>query len=181
MVNNHGLNGLYIRVTNHLITKWDDPPSVSLESQNLPQRHLFPKKKEALLRGWFRDNEGVSSIGYPGIRRFSSFATQVAAIRSPLERRQNSASARFTWTKRRKTFGFYVGETPRWWRGWYPIYKDLIYIYISQMLNVWHIYLHLAISYGKCRQIYHTLSIWVYIYIDTILYLYIGDNDHPIS
>ena len=30
----------------------------------------------------------------------------------------------------------------------------------TQMLNVWRIYLHLAIVYGKCRQIYHTLSIW---------------------
>ena len=30
----------------------------------------------------------------------------------------------------------------------------------SQMLNVWHIYLHLVYSYGKCRWIYHTLSVW---------------------
>ena len=28
------------------------------------------------------------------------------------------------------------------------------------MLNVWHIYLHLAYIYGKCRYICDTLSIW---------------------
>ena len=30
----------------------------------------------------------------------------------------------------------------------------------TQMLNVWHIYLHLGSFGGKCRLIYHTLSVW---------------------
>ena len=32
---------------------------------------------------------------------------------------------------------------------------------ISQMLNVWYIYLHLPPKLPKCREIGHTLSIWV--------------------
>ena len=32
----------------------------------------------------------------------------------------------------------------------------------TQMLNVWPIYLHLGSFGGKCRQIYHTLGIWVF-------------------
>ncbi len=32
---------------------------------------------------------------------------------------------------------------------------------ISQTLNVWYIYLLLVNLYGKCRYIYHTLSVWV--------------------
>ena len=36
-------------------------------------------------------------------------------------------------------------------------------LWVSQMLNVWPIYLHLGSFGGKCRKIYHTLSIWVYL------------------
>ena len=32
---------------------------------------------------------------------------------------------------------------------------------LSQMLNVWYIYLHLVKFYGKCRYIHHALSVWV--------------------
>ena len=33
---------------------------------------------------------------------------------------------------------------------------------ISQMLHVWNIYLHLGNVWGKCWQIFHTWSIWVF-------------------
>ena len=42
-----------------------------------------------------------------------------------------------------------------------------IYMYISQMLHVWNIYLHLPQKLPKCRW-FHTWSIWdIYIYIYT--------------
>ena len=34
----------------------------------------------------------------------------------------------------------------------------------SQMLNVWSIYLHLTLKLPKCREIGHTLSIWVCVF-----------------
>ena len=43
--------------------------------------------------------------------------------------------------------------------------KNRIYIYISHTIHVWYIYLHLVDFYGKCREIYHTWIVWVYIYI----------------
>ena len=48
-----------------------------------------------------------------------------------------------------------------------------MYFSLSQMLNVWYIYLHLAKRYSKCRYKGHTLRIWVcvgfkHVFISTV-------------
>ena len=44
------------------------------------------------------------------------------------------------------------------------------------MLNIWHIYLHLAKIYGECRYIVHTLSIWD---IHTVYTNNTGHSENP--
>ena len=36
------------------------------------------------------------------------------------------------------------------------------WVWISQMLHVWHIYLHVVDFWGKCRYIFHSWSVWIY-------------------
>ena len=47
---------------------------------------------------------------------------------------------------------------------------------LSQMLNVWYIYLHLVSCYGKCRYIHHALSVWVCFHYFVLIHQYISPS-----
>ena len=60
-------------------------------------------------------------------------------------------------------------------RGSNPIYDFCANTCISHRIRVWYIYLHLVDFYGKCRYIYHTWMLWVYVlrlwqFISKVLY-----------
>ena len=101
---------------------WDDPPSVSLESQNLPQRHQkFPRKRRPYLGDDFQGQWGgiqhrlsrhpVFHVLLPPKWLRSALHWSVAKIQLPRDSPGPNAE---------KPSVFHVVVSPRWRRGWVP-------------------------------------------------------------